>query len=467
MEVNCLVAFPSYAEAVASAQSILKGCVRSYPFAEDSNDRERLRLAAQLMLNDVEHGMHEDWGRANQEDVGGEANSPRLTGERSECHLLDDQRCPCGRWVTMDTDATDSFESVEHDSFRLDDLSHRIVPAFWHLHLHSSQLTLQRRRMRRESVEAFPAAMYVAAYLAHADQCASIRARAWAVLDAVDVGHRLIPALASLLMLTPSAVRASRRLPRPWFGERVSLGRYRRLFRALDHARKFFLVPPEELHEARWMRWLPVIDALSRSTEIRFKRLMEFAHRHASVLASLPAKPNGRHRRSQLRHWIRYLRTIRLTTHSAATSDATFIDMVFATTKRERLIGRDFNRVLPCGWTVQSIVSARELRREGRNMGHCIASYADKLLAGAIEVLSFCSADCSERATLMIEPPFLNAESPEIKGWRSNSAVDDFSDDHTLTLAGPDNAPIPAKVVIALGEFLASLNRTNMHVTFQ
>lgn len=466
-----------FADFIASAESVLRGekVIRG-PLAWVADARMRIRLAAALMQHDVEcytgyewlerWRRHVDWTRFYALD------RQALTGDS----------CPCGAPVSSREGGAeaeedegepvdeacfslgvvrDSGEAIARKESVVDSSSHGGAPAFWHVYRHSRLVTPEQRRRRNQAVEAFPAAIYLAAHYAQRAGCDSRRASAWAVLDAVDRGERLIPALVKFLGIPAAAVRAGRIVPMPPLAHLPRPGRYRRVFRVLQVARG---MSSEKVDLARLCARdfdrACILDMLSRTSGYGLHLLLDACMKPAIV--SVPwTRRSVTHERQLLRRAIRRLRaarragmplTVRLLRKLLVLADE--LDY-----PRARICPLPVDMTLPCGWRVRSITSTKSLLREGREMRHCIARFADEFYAEEIQVFSFRSPDGAERATLKVELPCVI--DPD---WELHPVLEQGLGWYGVELAGRKNLPVSAQAVLALGEFLVHLDQPKLRV---
>lgn len=460
-----------FADFIASAESVLRGDeVVQGPLGHIADTKHRQKLAVSLMQYDVAHYVKYGW-----------FNRWRLGVDESR-FLVDDidslsgQSCPCGMPVGACEDdpgegsedmgdfdyfehleEADDVESTVQSKAVIDTASHHGVPTFWHVYLHSRRVTPERRMWRQQAAQAFPAAVYLAAYYAHRPKCASRTASAWAVLEAIDAGEALAPALARFLRIAPAAVRAGRNAPVPSMTHPALHGRYRRVFRVLQVARGMLRIDVDALSDQDFQR-LGILDALSRASGYRLEDFLRVCTKPPVSFAGWSGSSIAQSRHL-LRCAIRRLRAARCAGVSlSATSVLKLLQMSVA---RALLCFHSEDVTLPCGWQVHPIATVEDLHREGRDMEHCIAGFADELTVEAIQVFSLRSPDGMERVTMKVDLPYvIDADLALPSEWQAEF------DAYGLELAGKRNSSISPFAVRAVGEFLIHLDRPDLRVWF-
>lgn len=223
-------------------------------------------------------------------------------------------------------------------------------------------------RMRRQAARNFPVPMFQAVWTAHSDEPAWRVRAAWEVLDAVDGGRKIIAPLARFLRVSRKAIRISAK----YSARQPSLTCYGRIRREL---RLMQAIHAAGLREARL---LAEVDLAMRTAHTDLGGACSFVEG-----CSWRFDDGARIRReavlAEWRHRIRKLRA-----KVARESIRVSARLVFH---------------LSSGWTARSLVTAAEVRREGREMGHCVASYSSQVATGDVQVYALQCARNGERMT--------------------------------------------------------------------
>lgn len=283
---------------------------------------------------------------------------------------------------------------------------------------------------RRRAFRTYPLALQLAILEAHAVGPRSRVSAAWAVLDAIDAGRRLLPDLCTFLRVGKGAVRASRVLT----GDAWSLSGGWSKARCL--ARFLAAMPPETRPDrievgschATELRILCVIVGRRLLARHHSSPSMEKTCEMLSELLDLPKRKAiaclRRHRRivrrEGIKEWL------------ALTGEA-------GTLVR---IGVVRPVTTPSGWRACPLRSKTELVIEGSEMNNCVASLTGDVRERALVVFSLQSSRFDERLTMVVT----DAERAIARGWmaadRENGDEPAF-EGHTLTvrLVGPSNSP--------------------------
>lgn len=176
---------PGLATLCDSAESVLRGDLVRGPLGWIDDPMVRRRAAVELMQTPPSAELKQVWLPI----VPASARPPSFG------RLLDCPRCPCGV----------SIRAHEEGDVGL-------MPLSWHLFASSLNLSVRQRVYRTQAVAEFEWALFHVVQTAHSDGPWSRAKRAWAVIDVIDCGGRLIPALADYFQLSSAEVRASRRL---------------------------------------------------------------------------------------------------------------------------------------------------------------------------------------------------------------------------------------------------------------
>lgn len=403
-------------ELCESAESILRGDTPRGPLSGIGEPAARRVVAMELMNFPVGRSLEVLW--LPQVDA--------LTPSDARWTLPDDLRCPCGTPWRAHADA----ESDE--------------PMCLHLYADSLPLAIEQRRYRRQALAAFATLLPAVVATAYSNAAASRVSAAWAVIDAVDRGDPLVPALARALHVGEAAVRKGRWIP----ASPYTLPHARRLVRALG-----CLTMSVSDAARRWPRlWqsLPVIDLVARSTGRGTHALLDSAA--DEVVGRLwQGAPSRRERCRRLRHVIRRLREKPEQSASACLEEGWRPGLIRQRKKRKEREPSTTILRLSEGWSARQLVTRTALANEGAEMRHCVGSYGEQVEAADIQVFSLVSENRGERATLSIDPPLTSTGS-------------DLN--VTLTIAGPANQPVSLSALQAAIELLRHFRPEGVRVSF-
>lgn len=315
-------------------------------------------------------------------------------------------------------------------------IEHERVPRCWTRFLEAWSPASSQFRFRQQAAAAFPFLVALAVQTAYSEERWPRVQSAWAVIDAIDRGLPLVPALANFLQLGRGAIRAGRRIPEmPWNVECTWSG-VRRLLRTIvglplpARPRSH----PEWTHAALTLPWASLVARHARQRVAKMPATTPYSSESMRYLRhSSPAE---------------LLRKVR--------ADANVLFTGPGNELAERLHGCEPVRVgEPCtpddelririqlkarnGWTLASIVSMAELAREGEEMNHCVAEvHAEDLVAGTAEFFSMRSNRNKQRLTLKID------RCPH-------------SESLQVLIAGPGNLPIRISALSAAVSMVGTL----------
>ena len=398
------------------AESILRGAAPRGPLARITDTASRRAAAMELMSFPVGRDLEVLWLPGFQALTRGDA---RWT-------FPEDLRCPCGMPWRAHTEA----ESDE--------------PMCLHRYTDSLTLATEQRRYRRQAAAGYPCVLQYVVATAYSNAPASRVSAAWGVIDAVDRGEPLVPALAHALGVQEAAVRKGRWIPVSPY----TLPHARRLVRALG-CLTMSAVDAMRRWPQLWQR-LPVIDVLSRSTGRAIHTLLDDLTDDV-VSRFSQGVPSRRERCRRLRRAIRQLRQ-----HPERSVAACLGERVLPgppSDMQRRWMQRPSATVLrlPQGWSAQELVTRKALKSEGTLMRHCVSSYAEQVEAADIQVFSLVSENQGERVTLSVDPP-LTSTAPALEV--------------SLSIAGPANQPVSLSAVLAAIELLRQLRPEGVRVSF-
>ena len=106
---------------------------------------------------------------------------------------------------------------------------------------------------------------------------------------------------------------------------------------------------------------------------------------------------------------------------------------------------------LSSGWIAHSLVTMTDVRREGREMGHCVAAYADDVVEGLAQVFTLRSAHGGDRMTAVYQSFGLEA-------WRSGDEL------RCVDFAARENGQIPVTSLLALIELSQRLGVCELEI---
>ena len=432
----CAEEMVSYHDLLASAECVLRGESHLGAFGCIEDARQRRKLAVDLMQRDATEGVPHHWL----------ARFHAFSSHPAEClwrldfveavYLGDEAalvRCRCGLLSNQ--------HAAEHAH-----MEEAFVPLCWHDYLHSEAVAEEIRRRRVQAVGNFPPAMFAAVWAAYSDGPETRVNSAWRVLDAVDGGHKIIAPLARFLRINRKAVRSSSRYrairPADW----VSYSKTRRTLRALPampgHILAAGLLRPEELQA-----WLPTIDLIARAASIEPAALFHAPRDLFEDVASLPQKVSSLERRKLLRTAIRVVRR-----NPVRGVPVLLSGILFRPYLRPEPVSTPLPRLaieLSRGWCAHSLLDTEEIEREGRQMAHCVGTYARRAARGEVQIFGLQRSDGVERATVVIRPPPYTCE--------SHDPVD-------VEVAASHNGPLRPSMLIALGELLQEIGGPDLEV---
>ena len=320
-----------------------------------------------------------------------------------------------------------------------------------------------RYRFRRQAAAAFPLLVAVVVLVAHSeDRWPRVRA-AWEVIDRIDRGEPLVPALRGFLHVGKAEVRASRQctLIPPLHGV---WSQTRRRLRAVVKL-------PTDKRPRQSVQW-----------ELAYQYLASLAllvrHDPAALARAYPPTPqtledlhtlaltNPRARAGILRGIARHMTAINRegwasTRFELLPPNPADHATQWSEAARHELHGEPMLIELPDGWTARALVSIAELEEEGLHMQHCVGHYAVYLQRGDGRFFALRHQNGRDEATLYVALE----EADEIEGESSRNAGDARSELPILgiELASMHSAPnsIPAlRAMTALLEHLWPGHRT-------
>lgn len=378
-----------YIELLDSARSVLRGVAPAGTLARIADVRARRRLAAVFMQRDANTALPWWWPRMLRDTVAG------TTGYGFGSYTPPQMSC---------YQVADDFEPVCLNSWlRPRNVSDEVV------------------RMRRQALRNFPVPLFQAIWTAHSDEPLWRVRAAWEVLDAVDVGRKIIAPLARFLRVSRKAIKLSTHCTMQPANMWTQYGSTRRSLRVIQamHA----LDPALSIrHE-----FYPLVDMVMRVVHVGF-------HKAYAVIDSEHANSDGA-----------------MTTYGIRRAAMFGLVRRLRRKARRRLRGGvRIKATLSCGWSAQSLTSHAELRREGVALAHCVAMHWSRVEQGEMQVFALRSSDGYERATAVIEPPLGVAEEAEFTH---------------MEIAGPHNEPFHPAVLVAIGELMQRYGASGLRVT--
>ena len=425
----------TYADFLESAESVLRHEMPGGPLACIVDARERRKLAADLMQRDSCGGVPYYWLVRFQELSAIPNQCVRNLGFLGDVDLVDgaiEVACRCG------------VEPMQHA--RTYDMDERFVPLCWHDYTESRAISDEMRRRRRQAVGNFPVAMFAAVWSAHSTGPELRTRAAWAVLDAVDGGHKIIASLARFLRIGRKSVKASARFHPVQPSEWVGYGKTRRILRALPAMPERFLAAGLiSLDGAR--SWLPLVDLIARAARIEQALLFSAPADLFDDLDRLPACLDGRQKRNLLRSAIRLVRRDPSRGIPIVLSGVLFSPYLRPPPKPD-----PFPRIvvqLPSGWHAHSLVEFEEVEREGHQMGHCVGKFARQAMRGEVQIFSLYGSEGAGRATVVLRPP---------------PGTCDECDEIEVEIAAMRNGPLSPAALIAVGELLGYFGGRSLQI---
>ena len=435
-EHACAAETVSYLDLLESAESVLRGESHLGAFGCIADARQRRRLAVDLMQRDAMEGVPQHWLARFHAFSSHPAKCLWRLNFVETVHLGDDAasvRCRCGLMSNQ--------HAAEHAH-----MDEAYVPLCWHDYLESEAVAEEIRRRRVQAVGNFPPAMFAAVWAAHSDGPQTRVNSAWRVLDAVDGGHKIIAPLVRFLRINRRAVRSSSRYRQIRPADWVSYSKTRRTLRALPsmpgHILTAGLIRPEELQA-----WLPTIDLIARAASIEPAALFHAPRDLFDDVASLPQKVSSLERRKLLRTAIRVVRR-----NPVRGVPVLLSGILFRPYLRPEPVSTPLPRLaieLSRGWCAHSLLDTEEIEREGRQMAHCVGTYARRAARGEVQIFGLQRSDGVERATVVIRPPPYTCE--------SHDPVD-------VEVAASHNGPLRPSMLIALGELLQEIGGPDLEV---
>lgn len=310
------------------------------------------------------------------------------------------------------------------------------VPRYWARFLEAWSPASSQFRFRQQAAAAYPFLVALAVQTASSEERWPRVQSAWAVIDAIDQGMPLVPALARFLQLGRGAIRTGRRIPEMPWNVACTWSGVRRLLRTIVGL-PLPVRPrsnPEWNHAALTLPWISLVARHARQ-------------RVTKIPASTP------HSAKSMRS-LRHSSRAELLCKVRADANVLFLGP-----------GNELSRKLPVclpapegnlythdeelririqlkvrnGWVLASIVSMADLAREGEEMNHCVAEvHAEDLVAGTAEFFSMRSSRNKQRLTLKID------RSPHSKSLQ-------------VLIAGPGNRPIRINALSAAISMVGTL----------
>ena len=237
------------------------------------------------------------------------------------------------------------------------------IPLCWHAYTAAPHLSDETRQRRLQAVRNFPIAIFAAVWAAHSRGPDWRTRMAWAAVDAVDRGEKIVAPLACFLRIGRKAVKSSGRIqsnPVDW----TEYGKTRRVLRIAS------AVPGIEWDVVRiWT--FAAADVAARATGLDIGLLMFTPSGQVLNLAEVAESMSEQKRLALLRHSIRLLRRDAKQGLAAIRSGEVFRSWLAETTPPPRI-----DLELPCGWRAVSLVTDEDICNEGRQMGNCVGDYA-------------------------------------------------------------------------------------------
>lgn len=350
-----------------SAEAVLRGGPVWGPLALVEDVCARRRAAVELMQMPASVDVREAWL----------PSYPELQRHAAPLVDVDDHSCPCGTSI------------LTHQE---DDMP--LTPLCWHLFATSVSLSIQQRIHRSQAVAQFAWAIFHVVRTAHGEGPFSRISAAWQVIDGIDSGERLIPALAAFFRVSRAAIRASRSL---------SLGsayldalptRARRVLRASWELRRWPDIDGGSKDDLA--RWLPVLDLISRKA------------RHSIVLLgrTLPlraveimvVRETTKAERRALLRWI--IRRSRNGVRDAVKDWQELLLRWRSGSGSPDRVNHPVPITLGDAWLAIPLRDAYDLWLEGHQMGHCVFSLRHELERGKTTVYSVRAARTRESVTV-------------------------------------------------------------------
>ena len=355
-----------------SAEQVLRGDLVEGAFASITDRRVRRRLASELMLEEGE--LDEGWRRMFL--CYSDTSSPEI---------------PVKAFRSVGFPEPPSFATVYAGA---------IHPRFWSRYLQQYSPESTQGRNRLQAASAFSVLVHLAVHVAYSDERLPRVASAWRVIDAIDEGRPLIPALCEFLHLGKAEIRASRTMSAvDWYFD-GAWPTIRRLLRIVVQL-PICLRPQFSPHWSETLRTLPLLVVFARVARARLPQLLS---KLPSIVAELEIVPDRSKAESramlrllakELRAREAHARTLRHVEHFWIER----MDPDYRVRQRCPLV----IMMTESSWSLRSIVSLEELSREGEEMAHCVArNYSRDLLSGVASFYTIRSADTAERLTMMV-----------------------------------------------------------------
>lgn len=388
-----------------SAEQVLQGSEVGGAFAYIADRNIRRRLASELMLGDRE--LDDGWRRMFLRHSSN--SNPAIPPETP---------------LVVDSPEPPSFVRIDTED---------PLPRCWKRFRHPCLPATARCRNRHQAAEAFPFLVQLAVHVAHSEERWPRVLSAWRVIDAIDEGSPLIPALGEFLSLGKAEIRASKSMvPIDWHLD-DSWSEIRRLLRTV-------VLLPSQLRPTSPPDWntvfrnLALLVVVARVARAQLSMAIEMISSRYAELALLRNQPKAEARR-MLVLLAKDLQVKKMTVEKLSRLDLAWLRKADPNCWRHQRAARVSLKTIQ-GWSLRSIVSLAELSLEGNEMTNCVARvHSRDLLLGHASFFSIRSADETERLTMMVTQ---NLEERTID----------------ITLAGPGNQPVTTRAIHAAIELI-------------
>ena len=292
-------------------------------------------------------------------------------------------------------------------------------PVCWYSWRSPRSVSEETVRMRRQAANNFTNAMFQAVWTAHSAEPEWRVRSACEVLDAVDCGGRVIAPLARFLRVSRKAIKLSAKCH---IGAPLThYGRMRRWMRALQALRAAGMPTSG---------YLPEVDLAQRAAHASLDVSLSYVGNNSAYFKNFKYLE----REVVLAEWRGAIRELRAK----------------AAWMRTRISSRRAFE-LSSDWTAHSLVTMTDVRREGREMGHCVAVYADDVVEGLAQVFSLRCAHGGDRMTAVYQSVGLEA-------WRGGGELE------CVDFAARENGPIPVTSLLALIELSQRLEVSELKI---
>ena len=292
-------------------------------------------------------------------------------------------------------------------------------PVCWHSWRNPRSVSEEVVRMRRQAANNFTNAMFQAVWTAHSAEPEWRVRAAWEVLDAVDCGWKVIAPLARLFRVSRKAIKLSAK-----YQIGLPLTRYGRMRRWMRASQGMLAAGMST------SRYLPEVDLAQRASGAS----LDLAYSYVSHISADFDQCKGLAPEDVLATWRSVIRKLRAK----------------VAWMRARISARRWFE-LSSGWTAQSLVTMSEVRREGREMGHCVADHADDVGEGWAQVFSLRRAHGCDRMTAVYH-------SFGLETWRSGGELG------CVDFAARENGPISVASLLALIELSQRLGVSELEI---